>query len=111
MPKNQPFLLTELENEFAARKPVNVASVPHRSPFRYPGGKTWFVPTFRNWISSLPEKLIPMTNTHHATMLELVIGKDLSWMEQYCVASESPEQYGQRRRSSESSVRRERCDA
>lgn len=33
-----------------ALKPVNVASVPQRSPFRYPGGKTWFVPTFRNWI-------------------------------------------------------------
>ena len=25
-------------------KTVNVASVPQRSPFRYPGGKTWFVP-------------------------------------------------------------------
>ena len=33
-------------------KPVNVASVPQRSPFRYPGGKTWFVPTFRDWIKS-----------------------------------------------------------
>ena len=32
------------------QKPVNVASVPQRSPFRYPGGKTWFVPTFRRWI-------------------------------------------------------------
>lgn len=34
------------------RKPVNVASVPQRSPFRYPGGKTWFVPTFRDWIKN-----------------------------------------------------------
>lgn len=33
---------------------VNVASVPQRSPFRYPGGKTWFVPTFRKWISHIP---------------------------------------------------------
>ena len=33
-----------------APKPVNVASVPQRSPFRYPGGKTWFVPTFRQWV-------------------------------------------------------------
>ncbi len=33
--------------------PVNVASVPHRSPFRYPGGKTWFVPAFRRWMQSL----------------------------------------------------------
>jgi DNA adenine methylase len=35
---------------------VNVASVPHRSPFRYPGGKTWLVPLVRRWLSSLPWK-------------------------------------------------------
>ena len=29
---------------------VNVASVPHRSPFRYPGGKTWLVPQVRRWL-------------------------------------------------------------
>jgi DNA adenine methylase len=29
---------------------VNVASVPQRSPFRYPGGKTWLVPTIRKWM-------------------------------------------------------------
>ena len=34
-------------------KIVNVASVPQRSPFRYPGGKTWFVPTFRKWLAHL----------------------------------------------------------
>ena len=28
-------------------------------------------------------RLIPMNNTHHATMEELVIGKELSWMDQY----------------------------
>lgn len=33
------------------RASVNVASVPQRSVFRYPGGKTWFVPTFRRWIA------------------------------------------------------------
>lgn len=33
-------------------KPVNVASVPQRSPFRYPGGKTWLVPLFRRWMKS-----------------------------------------------------------
>lgn len=32
------------------RRAVNVASVPHRSPFRYPGGKTWFVPRLREWL-------------------------------------------------------------
>lgn len=35
---------------------VNVASVPQRSPFRYPGGKTWLVPRIRQWLSSLPTK-------------------------------------------------------
>lgn len=29
---------------------INVASVPQRSPFRYPGGKTWLVPTIRKWL-------------------------------------------------------------
>ena len=33
---------------------VNVASVPQRSPFRYPGGKTWLVPRVREWLSSFP---------------------------------------------------------
>jgi DNA adenine methylase len=29
---------------------VNVAMVPQRSPFRYPGGKTWLVPRIREWL-------------------------------------------------------------
>lgn len=29
---------------------VNVAMVPQRSPFRYPGGKTWLVPYIRKWL-------------------------------------------------------------
>ncbi len=33
---------------------VNVASVPHRSPFRYPGGKTWLVPLARDWLLERP---------------------------------------------------------
>jgi DNA adenine methylase len=36
--------------------PVNVASVPQRSPFRYPGGKTWLVPQVRNWLRSIHPK-------------------------------------------------------
>lgn len=32
---------------------VNVASVTQRSPFRYPGGKTWLIPQVRRWLSSL----------------------------------------------------------
>lgn len=35
------------------RKTINVASVPQRSPFRYPGGKTWFVPELRRWLTSI----------------------------------------------------------
>jgi DNA adenine methylase len=31
---------------------VNVASVPQRSPFRYPGGKTWLVPQIRRWLKA-----------------------------------------------------------
>ena len=34
------------------RKVINVASVPQRSPFRYPGGKTWLVPRIRQWLTS-----------------------------------------------------------
>ncbi len=40
----------------AGHRIVNVASVPQRSPFRYPGGKTWLVPRIREWMASLPNK-------------------------------------------------------
>ncbi|MGB4840400.1 MAG: DNA adenine methylase [Saprospiraceae bacterium] len=34
---------------------INVASVPQRSPFRYPGGKTWLIPVVRKWLKqSIP---------------------------------------------------------
>lgn len=33
-----------------SHKVVNVASVPQRSPFRYPGGKTWLIPVVRKWL-------------------------------------------------------------
>lgn len=46
----QTVLFPELAVDNDTPKPVNVASVPQRSPFRYPGGKTWFVPTFREWV-------------------------------------------------------------
>lgn len=35
---------------------VNVATVPQRSPFRYPGGKTWLIPLARQWLGSLSQK-------------------------------------------------------
>ena len=37
-------------------KIVNVASVKQLSPFRYPGGKTWLVPTVLTWLKSQPKK-------------------------------------------------------
>lgn len=37
-------------------KIVNVAKVKQLSPFRYPGGKTWLVPRFINWIQSLSRR-------------------------------------------------------
>jgi DNA adenine methylase len=53
MSVSQTFLLPD----FVERDgPVNVSSVPQRSPFRYPGGKTWLVPLFRRWMMSLPSQ-------------------------------------------------------
>lgn len=38
---------------------VNVASVPRRSPLRYPGGKTWLIPHVRAWLKAVrPDVLI-----------------------------------------------------
>lgn len=38
---------------------ANVATVPQRSPLRYPGGKTWLIPHIRHWLKSTePEILI-----------------------------------------------------
>lgn len=45
----------------SAARIVNVATVPHRSPLRYPGGKTWLIPQIRLWLGSLcprPKELI-----------------------------------------------------
>lgn len=35
---------------------VNVAQIPQRSPFRYPGGKTWLVPHIRQWLGTLNKR-------------------------------------------------------
>jgi len=50
--ETQPVLFNYLKFQ----KAVNVASVPQRSPFRYPGGKTWLVPHIRAWLRSLSPK-------------------------------------------------------
>ncbi len=88
-------------------KIVNVASVPKRSPFRYPGGKTWLVPYIRAWLRSLPSLprqfvepfagggIVSMTVgfeslATHVLMVELdediaavwesILGKDAKWL-------------------------------
>ena len=38
-------------------------------------------------------RLIPMANTHHAIMEELVIGKDLSWMDSLLAVHEPEAKY------------------
>ena len=46
-------LLFPSDETATQERPVNVASVPQRSLFRYPGGKTWLVPVFRRWLAGL----------------------------------------------------------
>ena len=46
--------IVRMDEQFDKESPmgiVNVASVPKLSPFRYPGGKTWFIPYIRQWLS------------------------------------------------------------
>ena len=44
------------DNESGFKRIVNVASVPQRSLFRYPGGKTWLIPSIREWLNSFANK-------------------------------------------------------
>lgn len=37
---------------------VNVASVPQRSPLRYPGGKTWLIPHIREWLADADASIL-----------------------------------------------------
>ena len=37
---------------------VNVSKVPHRSPLRYPGGKTWLIPHVRAWLRPDPKRRV-----------------------------------------------------
>lgn len=74
---------------------INVASVPQRSPFRYPGGKTWLVPSARRWFSQANEQseliepfagggIITLTAIaehyfNHATMVEIDEDMAAAW--------------------------------
>jgi DNA adenine methylase len=48
--------LSNKKVEYEANRPINVSAVPQRSPFRYPGGKTWLVPYVRDWLRSFPKR-------------------------------------------------------
>jgi DNA adenine methylase len=50
--KQQLSMFEVSEDVISKKNIVNVASVPQRSPFRYPGGKTWLIPTVRKWLLS-----------------------------------------------------------
>jgi len=55
--KQQLTMFDTDENCSDEKSVVNVASVPQRSPFRYPGGKTWLIPTVRQWLLNNGEKV------------------------------------------------------
>lgn len=77
------------------RRRINVSSVPQRSPFRYPGGKTWLVPTARKWFAQACDEselfepfagggIISLTAIaegyfKHATMVELDDDMAAAW--------------------------------
>ena len=50
--KNLPKELIDHLDKFSG--PVNVSKVKLLSPFRYPGGKTWLVPTANLWLRQYP---------------------------------------------------------
>ena len=57
---NEPAPIYQLELPAVPRaplsRPVNVSSIPQLSPFRYPGGKTWLIPTIREWLQDQKPK-------------------------------------------------------
>jgi DNA adenine methylase len=59
--KGQLNIFEESKSQTEKKSVVNVSSVPQRSPFRYPGGKTWLIPTIRQWLkqkNTTPKLLI-----------------------------------------------------
>ena len=53
---NNQLTMFDMDEQDIKQSIINIASVPQRSPFRYPGGKTWLIPTVRQWL--LQEKTI-----------------------------------------------------
>jgi DNA adenine methylase len=53
---------------------INVGSVPKRSPFRYPGGKTWIIPHIRLWLSPQVRQKYNLTPLHPLQLIEPFAG-------------------------------------
>ncbi len=55
---------------------ANVATVPHYSPFRYPGGKTWLTHILRRWFAAKPVTTIcePFAGGASASLIAIVEG-------------------------------------
>ena len=64
-----------LFGEELSAKIVNVASVPKLSPFRYPGGKTWFIPYIRHWLSPVVRQRYHLTPIHPGHFIEPFAGR------------------------------------
>ena len=57
---SEPVVQYSLFDNSSQEAIVNVASVPQRSPFRYPGGKTWLVPRIRQWLRAQPQRPVEL---------------------------------------------------
>jgi DNA adenine methylase len=64
---------TFFDEDFSARV-VNVASVPKLSPFRYPGGKTWFVPYIRRWLDPAVRERYQLSPINPSRFIEPFLG-------------------------------------
>ncbi|HEU5375055.1 MAG TPA: hypothetical protein VFV38_06430 [Ktedonobacteraceae bacterium] len=64
---------TFFDGEFSAGV-INVASVPKLSPFRYPGGKTWFVPYIRRWLDPVTRQMYNFSPLRPARFIEPFLG-------------------------------------
>lgn len=61
------------EDDFSA-KIINVSSIRKLSPFRYPGGKTWFVPYIRQWLSPAVRDRYNLTPIYPVHFIEPFLG-------------------------------------
>jgi DNA adenine methylase len=61
------------DEDFSARM-INVSTIRKLSPFRYPGGKTWFVPYIRQWLSPAVRDRYHLTPIHPVHFIEPFLG-------------------------------------